>query len=199
MNDIQLGEVAITRVVEIDRSFYPTASMLPDSTPDAVARHHGWIRPHFFDERTGDIGSRIQSYVVRTPRRTVIVDTGVGNDKARHESPVWNMRRGSYLEDLAATGAQELGGMQEQAETAQRLMATGRQGTATVTALRDTGVTINENPQIELDLDVTVEGMPTYPVTHRQVISRLAIAGFQPGATVPVRVDPQQPRSLIIA
>jgi hypothetical protein len=103
------------------------------------------------------------------------------------------------MKDLAATGAQELGGMQEQAETAQRLMATGRQGTATVTALRDTGVTINENPQIELDLDVTVEGMPTYPVTHRQVISRLAIAGFQPGATVPVRVDPQQPRSLIIA
>ena len=85
------------------------------------------------------------------------------------------------------------------AETTQRLMTSGRQGTATVTALRDTGVTINDNPQVELDLDVAVKGMPVYPVTHRQVISRLAVTGFQPGATVPVRVDPQQPRTLIIA
>lgn len=89
--------------------------------------------------------------------------------------------------------------MQRQAEALERLMATGRPGTATVTALRDTGMKTNGNPQVELDLDVAVEGMPVYPVTHRQVISRLAIAGFQPGATVPVRVDPQEPRTLIIA
>jgi glyoxylase-like metal-dependent hydrolase (beta-lactamase superfamily II) len=105
VNEIRLGDVTITRVVEIDRSFYPTASMLPESTADAVARHGGWIRPHFFDESTGDIGSRIQSYVVRTPARTVVVDTGVGNDKRRHESPIWNMRQGTYLDDLAHAGA----------------------------------------------------------------------------------------------
>ena len=104
MNEMKLGGVTITRVVEIDRSFYPTASMLPESTPEAVARHHGWIRPHFFDERTGDIGSRIQSYLVRTPGKTVVIDTGVGNNKQRHESPVWNMRRGTYLDDLASAG-----------------------------------------------------------------------------------------------
>ena len=106
---------------------------------------------------------------------------------------------GFQSKELAGTWAAPLSDMQRQAETAQRLMTTGRQGTATVTALRDTGVTINDNPQVELDLDVAVQGMPVYPVTHRQVISRLAIAGFQPGATLPVRVDPQQPRSLIIA
>jgi glyoxylase-like metal-dependent hydrolase (beta-lactamase superfamily II) len=104
MSTITLGDVTITRVVEIGRSFYPTSNMLPESTADAVAKHYGWIRPHFFDEATGDIGSRIQSYVVRTPDRTVVIDTGVGNDKARHESPVWNMRRGTYLEDLVAAG-----------------------------------------------------------------------------------------------
>jgi hypothetical protein len=103
------------------------------------------------------------------------------------------------MKDLASTGTQMIGDMQAQQEIAQRLMATGRQGTAIVTALRDTGMTVNDNPQVELDLDVTVEGMPVYPVTHRQVISRLAIAGFQPGATVPVRVDPMEPRTLIIA
>lgn len=104
MQTIELGDVTITRVIEIDRSFYPTASMLPESTADAVQRHYGWIRPHFFDERTGDIGSRIQSYVVRTPRHTVVIDTGVGNDKPRDESPIWNMRQGTYLSDLEQAG-----------------------------------------------------------------------------------------------
>ena len=47
---IQLGEVTISSVVEIGRSSYPTASMLPDSTPEAVAAHHAWLKPHFFDD-----------------------------------------------------------------------------------------------------------------------------------------------------
>lgn len=104
METIRLGEVTISRVVEIDRSSWATSSMLPESTPDAIARHLGWLRPHFFDEAAGDIGSRIQTWVVRTPRHTVLIDTGVGNDKRREGSPAWHMRRGSYLEDLAAAG-----------------------------------------------------------------------------------------------
>jgi hypothetical protein len=109
--------------------------------------------------------------------------------------------RGGFraMKDLAATGNQMMGEMAQQAQDAQRLMQVGRVGQATVMAIRDTGVTINENPQAELDLQVALEGAPTYPVTHRQVISRIAIGGFQPGATVPVRVDPQDPYKLIIA
>ena len=104
MSPIQLGPVSIARVVEIGRSTYPTAQMLPDSSAEAIARHHGWLKPHFWDESTGDIGSRIQTFVVRTPRHTVLVDTGVGNGKARASNPVWNLREGSYLDDLAAAG-----------------------------------------------------------------------------------------------
>jgi glyoxylase-like metal-dependent hydrolase (beta-lactamase superfamily II) len=101
---IELGEVTITPVVEIDRSSFPTPSMLPDSTPEAVAAHHAWLKPHFFDEGTGDLGSRIQTFVVRTPDETVLIDTCVGNDKRREGSALWHMRAGRYLEDLAAAG-----------------------------------------------------------------------------------------------
>jgi glyoxylase-like metal-dependent hydrolase (beta-lactamase superfamily II) len=101
---IKLGDVTIDRVVEIPRSTFPTASMLPDSTPDAVAKHHSWLKPHFFDEAVGDLGSRIQSYVVRMPGRTIVIDTCVGNDKPRPENPVWHMRQGSFLDDLRSIG-----------------------------------------------------------------------------------------------
>jgi hypothetical protein len=109
--------------------------------------------------------------------------------------------RGGFraMKDLAATGNATLGEMHQQAQDAQRLMQVGRVGQATVMAIRDTGVTVNENPQAELDLQVAVEGTPPYMVTHRQVIARIALAGFQPGASVPVRVDPQDPHKLIVA
>jgi glyoxylase-like metal-dependent hydrolase (beta-lactamase superfamily II) len=104
MTTFRLGDVEITRIVEIPRSAYPTASMLPDSTPEAIARHHAWLRPHFVDESTGDLGSRIQTWIVRTPRHTVLVDTGVGNDKERDESPLWHRRQGGWLDDLRGAG-----------------------------------------------------------------------------------------------
>jgi hypothetical protein len=78
-------------------------------------------------------------------------------------------------------------------------MANGRQGNATITAVRQTGMYVNENPQVEMDLQVTVDGIAPYAATHRQVIAQIAIPQFQPGATVPVRVDPFEPTSLIIS
>ena len=104
MSTFTFGEVSITRVIEIPRSSYPTSSMLPESTPEAIARHHDWLKPDFFDESTGDLGSRIQTWVVRMPERTILIDTGVGNGKIRHESALWHQRQGTWLEDLAAAG-----------------------------------------------------------------------------------------------
>ena len=103
MSTMKLGEVEITRVVEIPRSTYPTANMLPGSDAAVIARHRaGWLGA-FYDTSTGDLGSRIQSYVVRTPNETVLIDACVGNDKAR-ENQLWNMRNGTWLDDLRAAG-----------------------------------------------------------------------------------------------
>lgn len=57
MQTLTLGDVTIQRVIEIARSSYATAKMLPTG----IARHMSWIRPDFFDEATGDIVSRIQT------------------------------------------------------------------------------------------------------------------------------------------
>ena len=104
MPSLTLGEVTVTRVIEIGRSTFPTASMLPASTPEAIARHRGWLEP-FWDDTTGDLGSRIGTWIVRTPEHVVLIDTGVGNDKQR-ENALWNRRRGTFLDDLQAAGVQ---------------------------------------------------------------------------------------------
>ena len=104
MQTLTLGDVGISRVVEIGRSSFPTSQMLPESDAGRIAAHHRWLTPHFFDETTGDLGSRIQTWIVRTPRHTVLVDTGVGNDKERGDNPLWNRRTGGLLDDLRAAG-----------------------------------------------------------------------------------------------
>jgi glyoxylase-like metal-dependent hydrolase (beta-lactamase superfamily II) len=104
MTSLTLGEVRVTRVVEIGRSTFPTTSMLPESSPAAIARHHGWLKPDFWDVATDDLGSRIGTWIVRTPEHLVLIDTGVGNDKRRESNPVWHLRTGSFLDDLAAAG-----------------------------------------------------------------------------------------------
>ena len=102
MSSLTLGEVTVTRVIEIGRSTFPTASMLPASTAEAIARHRGWLKP-FWDDTTGDLGSRIGTWIVRTPEHVVLIDTGVGNDKQR-DNALWNRRRGTFLDDLQAAG-----------------------------------------------------------------------------------------------
>jgi glyoxylase-like metal-dependent hydrolase (beta-lactamase superfamily II) len=104
MTTLTLGEVTIDSIVEIDRSSFPTPSMLPESTVEGVARHFSWLKPHFFDERVGDIGSRVQTFIVKTPEHLVLIDTCVGNDKLRAEVPAWHRRQGTWLADLGAAG-----------------------------------------------------------------------------------------------
>lgn len=102
------------------------------------------------------------------------------------------------MKDGVAQANEMMGNVAEQQQKAQMLMASGIVGQATIDAVNDTGVTVNENPQIELALTVTVPGKEPYKASLTQVVSRLAIAGFQPGSTVPVRVSPDDPQVLMI-
>ena len=87
----------------------------------------------------------------------------------------------------------------KQAEEARRLLQVGQRGLAMVMSVRPTGEAVDDNPQAELELSVALAGREPYTVTHRQVISRVAIGSFWPGAKVPIRVDPQDPQNVLVA
>jgi hypothetical protein len=81
---------------------------------------------------------------------------------------------------------------------ANELLAMGLVGEATITGSRATGAEVDGDPELELELAVSVDGQAPYSTQLRQVISRLAAANYQPGATVSVRVDPDDRDSLMI-
>lgn len=91
-----------------------------------------------------------------------------------------------------------LGGMVTDARERSRLMATGLAGIATVTAFRDTGMTVNDNPRVEFDLRVTpADGSPGFRVTTRKIVSRLELPHI--GQEFAVRYDPDDHTKIVIA
>lgn len=104
-----------------------------------------------------------------------------------------------FLNDARdGSAVSKMADLTRQQADAQRLMATGLIGQAVVQQLRDTGLTVDDNPQVEFELLVSVDGRPSYPVVHRQVVSRLVLGNFQPGAAIPVRIDPADRSRVLI-
>ena len=71
-------------------------------------------------------------------------------------------------------------------------------GEATIEGVTDTGVVVEENPELEFDLLVALPDREPYRVQHRLVVSRQVRHNLTAGSAVPVRVDPADPTHLAI-
>jgi hypothetical protein len=103
------------------------------------------------------------------------------------------------MRDGVVTANQMVHGLVADQQKTAALMTNGIVGQARIDQVTDTGTTVNDNPQVRFNLTVNIPGRDPYPAMLTQVVSRIAIGSFQPGATVPVRVSPDDPQSLIIA
>jgi hypothetical protein len=71
-------------------------------------------------------------------------------------------------------------------------------GRAVVKSVATTGVTLEENPEVELVLTVALPGRAPYEASVRQVLSRQVLHNLRPGRPVSVAVDPTDPARLEI-
>lgn len=81
---------------------------------------------------------------------------------------------------------------------AQRLRVQGVPGQAQVVGMRQTGVSMNEQPQIELNLSVQTEMHGAYPVTVKEYVPMMLLGTLSSGRPLPVKVDPANPQRLVI-
>ncbi|MEY9484415.1 glyoxylase-like metal-dependent hydrolase (beta-lactamase superfamily II) [Streptomyces calvus] len=105
MEQLTLGNVSITRV----REYYGSVGMephafFPDSSQEVWKDGVHWLAPHFLDSGTGSVNSAIQTWLLRSGGKTVLVDTGVGNHKERPYAPVWGHLTTDFLDNLARAG-----------------------------------------------------------------------------------------------
>ena len=109
-------------------------------------------------------------------------------------------RGGSFkmMKDGVAQANQALQQVQTDQALAERLANEGVDGTAAIQQILGTGKTVNMQPEIQFQMTVNVNGQ-TSEVTHTQVVPPTIIPQLQPGATVPVKVDPNDHSQLMIA
>ncbi len=68
-----------------------------------------------------------------------------------------------------------------------------------MTEVRDTGVTLNDDPQIELLLQVAPPGgIPSSQAKANTYVSRLESARVRPGIVAQVKYDPKKPQRVQI-
>jgi hypothetical protein len=81
---------------------------------------------------------------------------------------------------------------------ANRLQKTGLPGMAKVLEVKDTGVTINNNPQIKLTLEVKNNLGQKYTTHCRVLVSRINPNAYMPGMELPVKIDPGNEQNVVI-
>jgi glyoxylase-like metal-dependent hydrolase (beta-lactamase superfamily II) len=99
------GDLTIHRIIEQETTFLPALEFLPTLTPEVLAENRAWMQAaKALDERDVLILC-FQSYVVKTPHHTILIDSCIGNDKPRPQRPKWNMKTDdTYMRGLAAAG-----------------------------------------------------------------------------------------------
>jgi glyoxylase-like metal-dependent hydrolase (beta-lactamase superfamily II) len=100
-----LGDIAVDVLVDIDRFELPIAHFLPEAEPGLVKSAPSLLELDHVDLERGMLILAIQTFVLRSAGRTILVDTGVGEDKERPLIPEWSRRRDSgFLKGLERVG-----------------------------------------------------------------------------------------------
>lgn len=77
----------------------------------------------------------------------------------------------------------------------EELMAKGTQGEATILSLEDTGMRVNDNPRVKMDLEIRMPyGLP-FKITKTVTIPLIRLSQVQVGAVIPVMVDMADPNN----
>lgn len=102
----RINEVTLQSVIETEEPFADPLVFFPDATQADIERQADWLKPRYQDPATGRLNFCFQSYILRTPHHTILVDSCIGNDKDRPNRPTWHKRSGSFLSDLSGLGVQ---------------------------------------------------------------------------------------------
>src|SRR6201996_941486 len=98
------GDLTIHRIVEQETTFLPALEMFPALTPELLTENRSWLQQAGALTAEDVLLLCFQSYVVKTPHHTILVDSCIGNDKPRPR-PAWNMKTDdTYTRALNAAG-----------------------------------------------------------------------------------------------
>jgi hypothetical protein len=73
------------------------------------------------------------------------------------------------------------------------ILKTGKQGTARILKLEDTGVKINDDPRVRLLLEIHIPNYQPYQTSKTVTLPFIYLPQVQSGSTINIMADPEQP------
>lgn len=84
------------------------------------------------------------------------------------------------------------------AERSDRILRSGVTAIGEITEVERTGSSLNNNPELKLTLTIHQDGVPVFPVVHREYVPHFLLSRIQVGARLPVKVDPLDSNNIAI-
>ena len=100
---LRLRDITIDRIVEDEYPFEFALQFFPSLTQEQLDESRPWMRTSGMDE-LDQIIICFQSYVIRTPHHTILVDTCIGNNKLRPGRRIPIITHNKWMSGLAALG-----------------------------------------------------------------------------------------------
>ena len=105
-----------------------------------------------------------------------------------------------FMDKLKGTAKQAVnpGGQMKERDKITKINSSGVDATATVDSMEEVGSQLGGGHQIDFELTVHPSGGADYKVATSQSMHEQSLAGVEQGATVQVKVDPDDPQSLLV-
>jgi glyoxylase-like metal-dependent hydrolase (beta-lactamase superfamily II) len=102
--EITLGDVTVTRAEEMHGPIMPAGQFFPSLPEQAWKENRDMLVPDHLGADDTMVHAAMQTLVLRSGGRTILVDTAIGNDKTRPAVAAWDHLHLEYLGNLARAG-----------------------------------------------------------------------------------------------
>ena len=102
MHEIRVGDVTIACIVERDGPWREVNNMFPTADLAIAKRHLAEMEPFVYDPVSQKLVIPYQTFVVRTPRHTILIDTCTGEEKGY--GPPWTFSPQPWLDGFRKLG-----------------------------------------------------------------------------------------------
>jgi hypothetical protein len=83
-------------------------------------------------------------------------------------------------------------------QATQQLLMTGVPATATILQLQDGGMRVNDNPMVNVMVEVNSAQFGKYQAVVQSIVPMIKLAQVQPGQMINVKIDPSNPQNVAL-
>jgi len=102
MTPLTIGDVLVYRLIERHGPWRAPEIMFPSCDKATALAHLKGMEPFLYDAAQNKLVIDYQTFIVRTPRHTILIDSCMGENKGY--GPPWDFPVQPWLDGLAATG-----------------------------------------------------------------------------------------------